>query len=234
MSTIQVARPNQLGDVYDLILAPLFPADTLVDRASFMHGSTWGEVLVSEAPDGALTGAAVADHLPNLRLSVLEYLALDPGHRAQGTGTELFRAAIAQWVQLVSPGAFLVEIARPDAHDPDPAHGDPDRRVAFYDRLGVRALALPYYQPALSPEQRPVPDMVLGILVLEASWLTEHGTRFTEGARLEALLQARNPSPTEAELVAWEALLEATREPAGIEVLPLTEYGRVPRSGPIG
>lgn len=230
VTSIEVARPNQLGDIYDSILAKSFPPAELVDRAAFLTHATWGEVLVSGGEE--ITAVAVGDHSAATRLMLVEYLAVAPEHRASGSGTELFRAARQRWMDLVSPGAFLAEIERPDAHQASEAYGDPIRRLAFYERLDVRALALPYYQPAVGPETAPVPDLLLGIVVEDDSWV--HGNRFLEGARIEALLRERNPDPTDAELPAWEALLEATRNPEGIELVPLSEYERVPRSGPIG
>jgi hypothetical protein len=49
-----------------------------------------------------------------------------------------------------------------------------------------------------------------------------------------ALLAERNPSPTPAELPAHEALLAALRDPAGVELVNLADYQRIPRSGPVG
>lgn len=235
MTTVQVARPSQLGDVYDTILVRSFQPDELVDQAAFMHASTWGEVLVTEDEEGNLTGAAVADHDPATRLSVLEYLAVAPEHRGSGAGSALLTAAVAQWAELVAPGALLAEIERPDSHDATEQFGDPGRRLAFYERHGFRALAVPYYQPALTEDHQPVPDLILGVLVFDPSWVSEDGTRFTEGARLEQVLRARIPAPEEpGEAGPWEALIASTTDPAGIELVPLADYARIPRSGPIG
>lgn len=231
MTTVQVARPSQLGDVYDSILVRSFQPDELVDKAAFMHHTTWGEVLLTEDAEGVATGAAVADHHPPTGVSVLEYLAISPEHRGTGAGSALLEAAVARWTELVNPGALLAEIERPDAHDAAGQFGDPTRRLAFYDRHGFRALALPYFQPALTPEQQPVPDLILGVLVFDPSWVSADGSRFLEGARLEQVLAERIPADEHPS--AREALLAATRDPAGIELLPLAEYARIPRSGPI-
>lgn len=233
MTTVQVARPSQLGDVYDAILARSFQPDELVGKAAFMHQTTWGEVLVTEDEEGVATGVAVADHHPETGVSVLEYLAVAPGHRGGGAGSALIDAAVPRWTELVGPGALLAEIERPDAHPATEQFGDPTRRLAFYARHGFQALALPYYQPALSEKQRPVPDLILGIRVLEPSWVNVDASRFVEGPRLEQALSERNPDPGE-QRDAWEALMAATRDPEGIELLPLAEYARVPRSGPLG
>lgn len=234
MTTVQVARPNQLGDVYDSILVRSFQPDELVDKGAFMHASTWGEVLVTQDAEGNLTGAAVADHDSETGLSVLEYLAVAPGHRGAGAGSALMDAAVEQWVALVSPGALLAEMERPDAHEATEQFGDPGRRLAFYARHGFQALAVPYYQPALTPDQRPVGDLILGIRVFDPSWVSADGTRFVEGARLEQVLRARIPAPEDPALQdAWEALMASTRDPQGVALLPLEDYARVPRSGPL-
>ncbi|MDQ7991176.1 MAG: GNAT family N-acetyltransferase [Propionicimonas sp.] len=234
MTTVQVARPSQLGDVYDTILVRSFQADELVDKAAFMHHSTWGEVLLTEDAEGVITGAAVADHHADTRLSVLEYLAVSPDHRGAGSGSALLTAAVERWAELVSPGALLAEIERPDAHPATAQFGDPVRRLAFYQRHGFKALAVPYYQPALSETQQPVPDLILGVLVLDPAWASQDGTRFLEGRRLEEVLTHRIPAPEEGDPSAYEALLSATRDPAGVELVELSDYARIPRSGPLG
>ncbi len=231
MTTVQVARPSQLGDVYDTILELSFQPDELVDKAAFMHQTTWGEVLVTQDEEGVATGVAVADHDADTRISVLEYLAVRPGQRGAGAGSALLSAAVSRWTELVSPGVLLAEIERPDSHDATEQFGDPTRRLAFYERHGFQALALPYFQPALTPDRHPVPDLILGIRVFEPTWVNVDATRFVEGPRLEQVLSRRNPGSDEP---AWEALLAATRDPQGIELVPLAEYARVPRSGPIG
>ena len=235
MTTVQVARPSQLGDVFDTILVRSFQPDELVDKGAFMHASTWGEVLVTEDGEGNLTGAAVADHDSETGLSVMEYLAVAPGHRGAGAGSALMNAAVEQWVALVSPGALLAEMERPDGHPATEQYGDPARRLAFYERHGFQALAVPYYQPALTPDQRPVPDLILGGGVFDPAWVSGDGTRFVEGARLEQVLRARIPEPEDPALQpAWEALMASTRDPDGVALVPLAEYVRVPRSGPVG
>lgn len=235
MTTVQVARPSQLGDVFDTILARCFQVDELVDKAAFMHASTWGEVLVTQDEEGTITGAAVADHDSETALSMLDYLAMAPEHRGAGAGSALLEAAVAQWVQLVSPGALLAEMERPDVHPATEEFGDPTRRLAFYERHGFRGLAVPYYQPALTPQQRPVPDLILAVLVLDPTWVNADGTRFLEGARLEQVLRARIPEPADPKLQeAWQAMLAATRDPEGIELIPLAQFARIPRSGPLG
>lgn len=232
MTTVQVARASQLADVYDTILVRSFQPDEVVDKAAFMHQTTWGEVLVTEDEEGVATGVAVADHHASTGISVLEYLAVAPGQRGGGAGSALLTAAVSRWTELVSPGALLAEIERPDSHSATEAFGDPTRRLAFYERHGFQALALPYYQPALSEKQRAVPDLILGILILEPTWVNTDAGRFVEGPRLEETLALRNPGSGE-EREAWDRLLAATRDPRGIELLPLSEYARIPRSGPI-
>ena len=85
-------------------------------------------------------------------------------------------------------------------------------------------------KPALSPELAAVPDLLLGVLVEDESWV--QGNQFVAGERLAALLRERNPEPTAAELPAWQALLDACAGP--IELFDLGDFARVPRSGPIG
>ncbi|HRA76038.1 MAG TPA: hypothetical protein PLE12_07365 [Propionicimonas sp.] len=227
---IKVARPNQLGEIYDNVLARSFPPAELVDRAGFLTYTTWGEVLVTG--EEQIEGVAVGDHSAATGLMMVDYLAMAPESRQEGHGSELFATARERWVELLSPGAFLAELERPDAHPASEAYGDPERRLRFYQRLGVRALAVPYYQPAVAPGQPPVPDLLLGILVEDPSWVV--GDLFVQGERVAALLVERNPSPTPAELPAHEALLASLRDPAGVELVDLDDYQRIARSGPVG
>lgn len=226
---MEVAHPNHLGEVYDRILKRSFPPQELVDRESFLNFVTWGEVLVERDGD-VIKAAAVGDYSSDTELLLLEYLAVLPEHRGKGSGSKLFKAAFELWRGLMHPGAILAEIERPDGHSPSPDYGDPNRRLKFYHKLGMKALALPYYQPALSPELPAVPDLLLAVLVEDETWVD--GNQFIEGARLAALLNGRNPDPTAAELPAWSALLAACEGP--IEMIDLVDYLRVPRSGPIG
>ena len=73
---------------------------------------------------------------------------------------------------------------------------------------------------------------ILGILILEPTWVNVDVSRFVEGPRLEQTLAERNPGSGE-QRGAWERLLAATRDPQGIELVPLSEYARIPSSGPI-
>lgn len=221
---VKIAQPDQLNQVYDEILARSFPPGELLTREEFL---TAENVLVEGEPPRAV---AVGDYSPATGLLLLEYLAVAPEARGKGSGSALFTAAMASWRELLGPGAFLAEIERPDAHAASAEHGDPVRRLAFYSRLGLRALALPYYQPAVAPGLPPVPDLLLGVLVEDASWL-DHGC-FTEGGRIAALLRERNPNPTAAEADAWAALLAACEAP--IPVVELNDFALIPRSGPIG
>ncbi len=226
---MEVAHPFQLGEVYDRLLKRSFPPQELADRESFLNFVTWGEVLVEREGD-LIKAAAVGDYSSAVDLLLLEYLAVLPEHRGKGSGSKLLQAAFAQWRELMRPGAFLAEIERPDGHQASPEYGDPVRRLKFYHKLGLRALALPYYQPALAPGLPAVPDLLLGVLVEDDSWLD--GNHFLEGERVAELLRGRNPEPTPAELPAWHALLDACAGP--IELVDLADYARVPRSGPIG
>lgn len=225
-----MARPNQLDDVYDRILARSFPPDVLVDRGSFLTYATWGEVLVRLGEGGVVEAAAVADHSPATGLLVLEYLAVAPGQRSSGSGSELFNQARDRWRELMHPGAFLAAIERPDSYRVSDDYGDPVRRLEFYRRRGMRALALPYYRPALSSESAAVPDLLLGVLVEDPSWVRDG--KFVEGARIATLLAERNPDPTPEERPAWDALIAACAAP--IDLLDLADYAKIPRSGPIG
>lgn len=227
LSGVEAASPYLLGEIYDQILAKSFPPEEIADRASFLTYTTWGEVLVEGDPVHAV---AVGDYSRDTEMLLLEYLAVLPEYRGQGTGSKLVQSAFQTWRELMGPGAFLAEIERPDAHPGSEEYGDPLRRLNFYDKLGMRALALPYYQRALAAHLPPVPDLLLAVLIEDESW--EQDGFFTQGERLAALLRAWNPSPEPEEAPAWQQLMDACSQP--IRILPLTDYLEIPRSGPIG
>lgn len=229
MVSIEVARPNQLDDVYDRILARSFPPEALVDRSSILTFATWGEVLVRLGNDGTIRAAAVGDHSPATGLLVLEYLAVAPDRRSAGSGSKLFNQARERWTELMHPGAFLAAMERPDGHPASEDYGDPVRRLEFYRRRGMQALALPYFRPAMSADSTPVPDLLLGVLVEDPTWVQDG--KFLQGARIAALLNERNPDPAPAERAAWDALIAACEGP--IDLVDLADYDQIPRSGPI-
>ena len=156
---------------------------------------------------------------------LLSYLAVLTGGRSHGIGATVLRAAKDAWTEELSPRLIVLEVEDPREFTGSAAFGDPVARVRFYERHGVRALPLPYLQPALSPGTARVPGLMLMVLggtdapsgagsvdgQHVASFVTEYFEEFEGPAR-----------PGDAEL---GLLLAACARPGG---LPLMTVGESP------
>lgn len=149
----------RLARVFDDILTPAFPADELVPRAELFADLASGDsacwVAVVEGND---LGVAIVDHQPACGTSLLSYLAVKQSSRARGLGSTLMRRVLE-----TRTGLLVVEVEDPRLHR-DQGFGEPDRRAGFYARHGAQVLAVPFFQPALSPTGSRVPGMLLAVL----------------------------------------------------------------------
>lgn len=110
--------------------------------------------------DGLL-GLSIFRYLPQASLGYLWYLCVAESARGMGLGGRLYGETLdvlRRDAELFRTGlrGLVFEVERPSA-EPDPAYGDPIRRVRFYERLGARLLfGYDYWQPAIPP-YGPVP-----------------------------------------------------------------------------
>nr|WP_301539735.1 GNAT family N-acetyltransferase [Nocardioides sp. zg-DK7169] len=104
---------------------------------------------VRVALDGdRVVGCAVLRRLP-LAATCLEYLAVDPDTRSGGVGRALLDDAVALAAE--AGGDWLVlEVEPVDSATADPDHGDPARRMRFYERAGAFAACTGYGAPDLA------------------------------------------------------------------------------------
>lgn len=142
--------PEELGEPEDLIAQ--------LQAGQFQVFSAW---------EGARPlGAAIA--WPATReVTLLSWLAISPRTRGRGVGSKLFRQAISALESGNNPLLILGEIENPSTHAPSINHGDPQRRWAFYQRLGAKRLDFPFVMPRLSA------DVPVG----EDMWLLSFGGR---------------------------------------------------------
>jgi GNAT superfamily N-acetyltransferase len=92
---------------------------------------------------GRLIGFAIVYRFRGERLSLLEYMAVDSGHRKRGIGGQLFNAALAL-ADTATPLLLEVESDREPSED----RAQRVKRKRFYRRLGCREIAgLTYLQP---------------------------------------------------------------------------------------
>jgi hypothetical protein len=103
-------------------------------------------------------------------------------------------------------------------------------RLRFYERFGVRALAIPYFQPRLSAGLRRGYHMVLGVLEAPAA----APATSLDGRRVRQFLEeyfeaAEGPGWDRDPEVAW--LLQACG-PGPVELVPLHDLSLVPEGAP--
>lgn len=126
-----------------------------------------GQFQVISAWEGARPlGAAIAWPATS-EVTLLSWLAVSPRTRGHGVGSKLFQQAISALESSINPLLILGEIEDPTSHSASEEHGDPQRRWAFYQRLGAKHLDFPFIMPRLSPS----------VPVGEDMWLLSFGGR---------------------------------------------------------
>jgi GNAT superfamily N-acetyltransferase len=229
--TVGKLDPQDLREVlsfYQHVLLPNFRAAELEAPDEFAAGlkSGRGRALVARTAQGTIAGGAVGDFFPRSRVLLLSYLAVAAEGRGAGTGGLLFQAVTDLWTADLDPALCLIEVEDPRHARSDPALGDPQARVRFYERLGARALPIPYFQPALGPGGQRVPHMML--MVFGGTGAPAGAERVDGGIvadfladYLEACEGGVRDDDTEA-----QRLLAACRRPGG---LLLVRAGELPR-----
>lgn len=164
--TIADARDDGLRlvpEFYRKVIAVSFPPDELESEDELVAGLRSGRsrVLIAQDPGGAIVGGAVGDYFPRSDVMLLAYLAVLAEGRGLGVGAAVLHAAKQAWMAELNPRLIVLEVEDPREFTGSEAFGNPVARVRFYERHGVRALPLPYMQPALSPGTARVPGLML-------------------------------------------------------------------------
>jgi len=225
-----------LDTVFAEVLAPSFPADELGTVDGLRTGVADGSVVMTAVVEhDRPLAVAVGEWSPESRVLLLAYLAARPGERSHGLGGRLLGVVNGAWRERFTPLLTLAEIEHPGVHGPSEAYGDPAKRLRFYARHGVRALALPYFQPALTAGGSRVYGLLLSVLAMVPAasgagpdtvdpapvreFLTEY---------LEATEGGVGDDP------ATKALWSALDRPGGVPLLPLDDLAALPVSLAIG
>jgi GNAT superfamily N-acetyltransferase len=148
-----------LEQLYEEVLVPSFPADELDER-------WWREpenrrptlTIVALAPDDSIVGGVVGEWYAAERILLIAYLAVRREARGDRVGTALMGAAADRWYGRFEPLVVLGELRDPRHHPNDEYAAI---RIHFYDRLGAKVLAVPYFQPRLRPTGPRVYHMLL-------------------------------------------------------------------------
>lgn len=218
---------RRVPELYHKVLAQSFPPNELESEEELMSGLGSGRsrALIAVDADGAVLGGTVGEYFPRSNAMLLAYLAVLPGGRGGGVGSVLLRALREAWTAELSPRFIALEVEDPREFTGTAAFGDPVARTRFYERHGVRALPLPYLQPALGPDTARVPGLMLMVL---GSDDTSAGGGVLDGQQVAAFLaeyfeEFEGPArPGDAD---YELLLAACARPGG---LPLTTVAELP------
>jgi GNAT superfamily N-acetyltransferase len=223
---LDAGNAHEVGDFYRRVLAPHFRSDELETSENIASGLKSGgtRALVARTAQGAIVGGAVGDVFPRSGILLLSYIAVVAEARRTGIGGLLMEAVTDVWGRQLSPSLFVMEVEDPRHYQDDAAFGDPEARVRFYERLGARALPIPYFQPALGPAGHRVPHLMLMVF---GGADAPPGTQRVDGRVVEVFLTEYldtcegpvDPDDTEAQL-----MLSACRRPDGLPLLRFSEY----------
>lgn len=146
---MQLLNPDAFDQVYH-IMEGSFPEDERRTRAgqrALLDESAY-RIYVQPAPDSdaPMGFLAVWDFD---RFAYIEHFAVAPAYRCCGVGSRLLRELVAQ---LDKPVCLEVE---------PPETELAVRRIGFYRRCGFFLNEYPYLQPALAPDRKTLPLMVM-------------------------------------------------------------------------
>lgn len=152
-----------LAAVYERVLRPAFDEDEVESLAEISDQVAEGtrlRMLAAVDPSGEPLAVVTSDWYPDARVLLIGYLAVSANSRGGGIGGGILSRALADWADELRPELCLAEVEDP-RYFPVTEHGDPRARVRFYERLGGRVVALPYFQPRLAADTQRVQHLML-------------------------------------------------------------------------
>jgi hypothetical protein len=150
MNVIADPDADLIATAYREILLPSFPADELVELDELFDPNT----VVRIAMVGDLvSGVFVYDLFDGGRTALCSYVAVRP----KMAGNRIGHAILARLMREVGPyDLVLGEVEIPGAASPTAR-----QRVMFFQRFGLSALDVPYFQPAIRPGRPRISPMLL-------------------------------------------------------------------------
>lgn len=226
--TVRVAGPEDRRAAFDAVLAPSFVHDELEPfeefEAKLDDGTTTLLVGVNETDE--MVAAAVFVSIRSVSAVVLRQMATRQDLRGTGIGTELYHEFLRTLEQSEQPSLVLAEVQHPDYHESHPEHGDPLSRLRFYDRFDALILDVPYYQPALTPELKPVYGLLLLALYVRPDLINPARTYLDPPENLLYALRSLLYTDGDRDEAAAAALLAAASA-SRVRLLPTSEYAQV-------
>ena len=230
-----------LAEFYSDIMVPAFRPDELGEQPYWQDESGTAQTLLALDEDRRVLGGVVGELFTRSGVLLISWVAVRRGLRGQGTGTRLMEAAAREWYGDPRYRLVLGELDDPRYWPSE--EQDPVARLRFYDRLGVRALTTPYFQPALGPSLAPVHHMFLAEFhpgapgVRPASDAAPHGA--VDGAAVRVFLEEYLEGSAEwcghpgvlGEDAEW---LLSYYDGSDIPLIPLLDYPRIKDPAPPG
>ncbi len=130
----------QTKEVYDRRMTADFPPSELKpyqDMKRLMEKGWYEPLTLVHETTGAMAAYAFQTVIPGCRCALLDYFAVLPELRGQGTGTAALSALAEHYARRLD--GLIIECEHP-AEAPDPAAAR--RRIGFYLRAGARATAI--------------------------------------------------------------------------------------------
>jgi GNAT superfamily N-acetyltransferase len=228
-------RDQILGQIYQQILVPSFRPDELESIETIASPLSAAQPTRDAAAavdrSGTALGAAIGDWDPTSRVYLLTYLAVRPGVRSQGVGTQLMQHMLTLRRER---GALLMlaEVDDPRRY-PVSDTGDPTARLAFYERFGARVLELPYFQPRLFPTSQRVHGMLLLVFDVDPAVLAGRAEPVMRGDALVTFLRGYFAATegTDDDDPERAQLFERASSPHGVRLLPVARYAEVDLDG---
>jgi GNAT superfamily N-acetyltransferase len=237
-------RVRELGDgdvellerLYSEVLVPAFDPDEL-DEPWWRDGEPADGrlrtlTIVALDAGAQVVGGVVGEWYRDARVLLIAYVAVRDDARGRGIGTALMNAAADRWHRRLEPRLVLGELEDPRHHSG--GREDPALRLRFYDRLGVKALAVPYFQPRLRPTDDRVYHLLLGVFAASPEVCTPDGG--VDAPALTAFLDEYVTACEGAEALSGDPEIRWLRrfytEKPRIPLLPLDRYEEVPDPEP--
>ncbi|MFZ6030277.1 MAG: GNAT family N-acetyltransferase [Chloroflexota bacterium] len=114
------------------------------------------EMLAAVDRERRLAGMAFYEHVPDLRLMFLWYMAVDGERRSQGLGSQLYQEVVHR-ARRAGCRALLFEVERPAVCSTSETQALAERRIQFYRRNGAQLLQGVDYLQSVGPHQPATP-----------------------------------------------------------------------------
>ena len=185
-----------LARFYETLYVAEFPdpdeRESLMNMLGYLEhdGANGNAYVVTLLYDGeALAGGSICDYFVRSNCGAIEFLTVAPAARGRGLGSALAghvqrRMAAAAEARGRSLAFVMAEMNDPFKRSRTPDNLDPFGRLCFWHQLGYRRTGFPYVQPALSPEQSPVRNLLLAALPVR-----DPAARSMEAAHVAAFLR---------------------------------------------